>query len=86
MLKQKIQICNKIMEKIKNILLKLILFLLFKSFQDSNKAFLVALANLEKFLASYLNVIFIKTKKTHDGLHILAKYSKKKTKILKLYY
>lgn len=42
-------------------------------FQDSYNKFLSAQIGLEKFLAAYLNVIFIKTKKTHDGLHVLTK-------------
>lgn len=30
--------------------------------------------DLERFLAAYLNVIFIKPKTTHEGLHILTKF------------
>ncbi|RNA30023.1 dynein gamma flagellar outer arm-like, partial [Brachionus plicatilis] len=43
-------------------------------FQESYQTFLNAQSNLEKFLAAYLNVIFCKTKKTHDGLNVLTTF------------
>ena len=43
-------------------------------FQESYRTFLSCQISLEKFLAAYLNIIFVKTKKTHDGLNILTKF------------
>jgi len=39
-----------------------------------NKSFVLSQKSLEKFLGSYINVIFQKTRKTHDGLGILSKF------------
>lgn len=44
------------------------------SFQIANKSFLLAQSSLEKFLCAYINVTFMKIKKTHDGLAILSKF------------
>lgn len=44
------------------------------AFDVANKNFMIAQNSLEKFLGAYINVIFTKTKKTHDGLAILAKF------------
>ena len=35
---------------------------------------MAAQTSLEKFLIAYLNIIFIKTKKTNDGLNILSRF------------
>ncbi len=39
-----------------------------------NKSFVISQKSLEKFLGAYINVIFQKTRKTHDGLAILSKF------------
>ena len=47
---------------------------LLSSFQESYQTFVNARTDLEKFLGAYLNVLFAKTRKTHDGLSILTKF------------
>jgi hypothetical protein len=39
-----------------------------------HKNFLMTVANLERFLAAYLNVIFLRDKATQDGLNILTRF------------
>jgi len=44
------------------------------AFDVANRNFSVAENSLEKFLGAYINVIFTRTKRTHEGLAILAKF------------
>jgi hypothetical protein len=43
-------------------------------FEESYKMYLEAVNDLDVLLAAYLNVIFVKPKKTHDSLNILTRF------------